>query len=179
MKKYRNIETSKYSLGFTAIETIATIFVFSIVVLVFGRAFVDSLNLQRRAYAIQQAEENISFVLEAMAKEIRVSQITDPAGDTSCPASPSNTLTMDHPVNGTISYTLMGNNVQRTVAGTDTIFNSAAVQFARLQFCITGIGSLDQKQPRVTVIAKVRSADPNQQVFMDVQTTISARYLSN
>ncbi|MDO8495189.1 MAG: hypothetical protein Q7S32_01515 [bacterium] len=171
----------KEAKGFTAVETIATVFVFSIVVVVFGDAFVHSLNLQRTAFSIQQVEENASFILEAMAKEIRVSQIS--GVDTNCPASPSSSLNMVHPVNGDITYTLVGNDVHRIVDSgggpTDTIFNSNTVQFTRLQFCILGTASADGEQPRVTILAGLRSTNSLQQATMELQTTVSGRSLND
>jgi type II secretory pathway pseudopilin PulG len=168
--------------GFTAVETLTTVFVFSIVAVVFGGAFVDALNIQRRAFNIQQVEENISFVLEAMAKEIRVSEI--PVASTSCPLTPGNSLTIIHPVNGTITYSLTNNVVHRLVdSGSggpiDTTISSGTVQFNRLQFCISGANFADQLQPRVTILAGVRSTNTIQQATMDMQTTISTRYLSD
>lgn len=171
----------KESAGFTAIELITSIFVFSIVGLVFGDTLAGALHLQRRAYSIQQVEENTNFVLEAMAKEVRVSQMV--GADTSCPASPVNSLTIIHPVNGTITYSLSGTDVQRRVnvgeTIIDTIFNTDTVQFTRLQFCIQGNNFLDQRQARVTVLVGVQSANAIQRATMDVQTTVSSRLLSN
>lgn len=142
-----------------------------------GGVFVSSLDLQRRAFNIQQAEENASFILESMAKEIRVGQITGP--DTVCPATPAATLSIVHPVNGNITYSLSGNAIHRNVNGTDSVMSSNTVQFTRLQFCISGTGVDDQKQPRVTIIASLRSAKTKQQATIDIQTTLSQRFLSN
>lgn len=180
MFKCLKVHRSKAA-GFTAVETIATIFVFSTVALVFGDALTGLLSLQRRAHSIQQVEENTGFVLGAMAKEVRVSQIID--ANTSCPASPASSLTMIHPVNGTITYSLVGTNVQRKVnlgeTITNTVFNTDTVQFTRLQFCIQGNNPLDQKQARVTVLLGVQSVNAIQSATMNVQTTLSPRLLDN
>ena len=162
---------------FTLIETLVVILLFSVIVVLMGGVFVSSLDLQRRALNIQQAEENVSFILELMAKEIRVSQITGP--DTSCPAAPAATLSVVHPVNGNITYSLSSNAVHRNVNGTDSIISSNTVQFTRLQFCISGTPIDNQQQPRVTIIGSVRSAKTKQQATIDFQTTLSQRFLSN
>lgn len=165
--------------GFTVAETLVTVFVFSTAVALFGGAFVYMINVQKRAYNVQQVEENISAIFESMAKEIRVSEMVLNS-DSSCPASPASTLTMAHPVNGTITYYLSGTSLHRAVQGVaDNVINSQTVEFTRLQFCITGTSYTDQKQPRVTLMASVRSKNTNQQAKMDIQTTVSQRFLSD
>lgn len=163
--------------GFTLIETLLVILLFSVIMILMGGVFVSSLDLQRRAFNIQQAEENAGFILESMAKEIRVSQIAGP--DTSCPTSPAATLSITHPVNGAITYSLSGNAVHRNANGADSIISSNTVQFTRLQFCISGTPIDNQQQPRVTIIGSVRSVKTKQQATIDFQTTLSQRFLSN
>lgn len=161
--------------GFTLAETLVTVLIFSIIVIIIGGTFASVLDTQRRAFNIQEIEENSNFLLEAMAKEIRVSTINSP--DSDCPVSPATVLDITHPVNGSIRYSLSGTAVQRTVNGAITTISSNLVEFTRLQFCISGTGATDQKQPRVTILAGIRSANTKQQATIDVQTTLSARLL--
>lgn len=169
MKKLR--ENQYLNFGFTLVETVVTIFIFSIIITVVLSAFVSALNLQRRAFNIQQVEENGNFILESMAKEIRVSTINT---SDACPAS---SLSVSHPINGTIVYSLSGTDLIRTVNGNQYIVNSNVVQFSRLQFCISGNANPDQRQPRVTLVASIRSTQTKQQATIDVQTTLSQRRL--
>jgi prepilin-type N-terminal cleavage/methylation domain-containing protein len=171
---FKEIKTEK---GFTLLETLVTLFVFSILMVIVGSVFVDSLNMQRKAFNYQQSQENANFVLESMAKEIRVSQISGP--DTACPGFPAAILNIVSPTNGNVTYQLIGNAIHRIVGGQDTIISSNTVQFTRLQFCVSGTAVGDSLQPRVTVITSVRSKSALQQATVDIQTTISQRYLSN
>ena len=163
--------------GFTLFETLVVIFVFALIMLLMGGVFAFSINVQRKATNLQQAEENAGFTLETMAKEIRVSQIVGP--DNNCPASPAATLTINHPINGNIVYSLSGNAIHRNVGGTDTIISSNTVQFTRLQFCVSGTTVDDRKQPRVTILASLKSVKANQQAAIDIQTTLSQRFLGD
>lgn len=163
--------------GFTLVETMVVSLLFSVIMVLMGGAFVSSLDIQRRAFNIQQAEENAGFVLESIAKEIRVSQIGGP--DTACPAAPATTLSLIHPVNGNITYTLSANAIHRNVNGVDTIISSNTVQFTRLQFCISGTPIDNRQQPRVTIMGSLRSTKTKQQATIDFQTTLSQRFLSN
>lgn len=177
----RNLNFKRYRLkdnfGFTLVETLIVIFIFSIIMILIGSIFTVSLNLQRRAFNVQQAEEGTGFILESMAKEIRVSRITN--SDTNCPATPTGTLNITHPTNGNISYFLSGTAIHRTVGGIDTVISSNTVEFTKLQFCILGTPVDDRRQPRVTVIGGVRSTKTKQQSIIDFQTTLSQRLLSN
>lgn len=168
----------KSNSGFTLIETTLVILLFSAIMVLMGSAFMGSLNLQRRAFNIQQAEENANFVLEAMAKEIRVSQISGP-DTTNCPSAPATILRITHPVNGSVTYSLSGGAIHRNVNGTDSVMSSNAVQFTNLMFCISGTPIDDRQQPRVTIVASIKSVKTGQQASIDIQTTVSQRFLSN
>lgn len=171
------LKNSASSAGFTLVEILTSVLIFSIIVTIFSAVFLSSSRLQKKAFNIQQAEENASYILESMAKEIRVGQIYGP--DTDCPSSPAGNLVIDHPVNGHIIYSLQGTSVQRTVNGTVTTISSNTVDFTRLQFCILGTATKDGKQPRVTILAGIKSKKTQQQASIDVQTTVSQRFLSD
>ncbi len=172
------MENNKKIAGFTLVELLTSITIFSLLMIIVSSVFVSILNAQRRAFNIQQIEENANFVLESMAKEIRVGQVGVVA-EPNCPGAPLMSLAFVHPVNGNIVYSLQGLDVHRSVNGTDTIISSNVVQFTRLQFCISGSVVGDNKQPRITILASVKSTNTLQQQSMDIQTTLSQRSLSN
>ncbi|HEY4506549.1 MAG TPA: type II secretion system protein [Candidatus Paceibacterota bacterium] len=163
--------------GFTLVETLLVIFVFSVIMVLMGGVFVSSLNLQRRAFNLQKTEDNAAFILESMAKEVRVSQIT--SGVTNCPSAPALSLSLNHPINGSITYSLSGNAIHRNAGGSDTIVSSNTVEFTNIKFCITGNAVNDDRQPRVIVFGSVRSSKTKQQAVINFQTTLSQRFLSD
>lgn len=165
--------------GFTLIEVLVSISLFAIIMVIVSALFVQSLDLQRRAFNIQQAEENASYILEAMIKEIRVAQMDPSVADNDCSGAPAASLTIIHPDHGVITFALSGTDVIRTVAGVSTTLNSNTVQFKSLGFCILGTASGDGKQPRITIITDVMSAKTRQQAEIRTQTTISLRAISN
>lgn len=164
--------------GATLVETLVAVFVFGIVVIIFGGSFAQALRVQRRAFNTQQIEDSASFILATMTKELRVSAIST-GSDTSCPSFPGNSLTITHPVNGTITYAVVNSAVHRTVGGVDTVISPDGVEFTLLQFCVSGSNLADQKQPRITIMARVRSKNVSEQASVDVQTTVSARQLTD
>ena len=167
----------KYQSGFTLVETIAAAVIFGFIVTVFASVFVDTSNLQKKAFNIQQTEENANIILESMAKEIRVGVVPE-SSNTSCPSAPSNILTFQHETNGAIQYylDLGSNSIARSVNGVANIINSNAVEFTRLQFCISGAELGDNLGPRITILATIRSKNTQQQSTIDIQTTLSQRF---
>ena len=167
--------------GFTIIELVIVI---SLAAGVFGVAsgvFVQAIKMQRRAFFIQRVQETLGFALESMAREIRVSTLT--TANTNCPASPSQTLSISHPLNGNINYFLSGTDLHRRLsgAGIDTILNSAGTKIDRLGFCVSGNTVGDQTQPRVTILLTISngSANPDNNISINIQTTVSQRLLSD
>lgn len=166
--------------GFTLVEMMVAIFIVSLIFLIVGSVFVSALNLQRRANNFQRVEEDATFVLESMAKEIRVSQIIPEIPDSACPANPETELNIVHPDHGPIRYVRLGNDVYRQVGGVGTVMNSAAnVRFTKLGFCVSGAKTGDGKQPRITIFATVESVKTQQQVTINTQITLSPRTLNN
>ena len=175
----------KKNAGFTLIEIIVVIALTSGVFAAAAGIFVQATKMQRRAFFIQKVQENVGFVLESMAKEIRVSSISTP--NTGCPGSPAQSLSIVHPVNGSIDYflfnTLFGAELHRRLpaSGIDTVLNSTDVQVTRLGFCISGNTVNDNTQPRVTILLTVTNGHPNpdHNITVDIQTTVSQRLLSD
>lgn len=165
--------------GFTLIELIVATFIFSILMMLAGGSIVSALNLQRQALNIKKVEENGKFILELMTRELRVANpINTP--DNTCSGSGVFVINFQHPVNGTIEYSLNGSQVQRRVNGVDTIISNPDIEVTRLIFCITGNTINDDKQPRVTIILGLKSGgSAAQAATIDLETTVSQRVLSD
>ena len=165
--------------GFTLVELIVAVFIFSVLVALAGGSFISALSLQRRALNIKKVEENGRFILELMAREIRVANPIA-TGDNSCPASGTSILAFTHPVNGAIEYSLSGNQVHRRVNGVDSIISSPDVEASRLIFCISGNTTGDDRQPRVSIILGLKTPGSAADVaFLDLETSVSQRVLSD
>lgn len=166
--------------GFTIIEIIVVLALSAGVFMVAAGIFVQALTMQRRAFFIQRVQENIGFALESIAKEIRVSTI--PTLFSNCPAFPAQVLNIVHPVNGSINFYFSNGNLHRHLlaTGVDTILNSRGTKVSG-GFCISGSGSDDNAQPRVTVLLTVSNgiSSSANNISIDIQTTVSQRLLSD
>lgn len=169
----------KPSKGFTLIEMLVAMTVFSILVILVGTVFVHMLNLQRKAVNIQQTEENATFVLESMIKELRVSVIAPEVTDSNCPTSIDTTLSITNQDGDAVRYYLEDGYVVRELNGIKYTISSNVVTFQYLGFCISGALTGDGKQSRITLLAKVKNTSSDQQSAFDIQVSISPRYLND
>lgn len=157
--------------GFTIVEVLIASFVFSIIAIGIGSIFIGILTNERRAFAAQKIEENEMFVLEMMARDIRVSKIEDQEN----PNCGLAVLTITHPVKGSIIYSRNAGIVQKTEGGTTVDISSSDVNFTRMKFCVRGSGTTDQKQTTVTIILSAQNRIGKEKLTFDVQTTVSSR----
>lgn len=161
--------------GFTLIEMLVTIFLFSMIATIGTSGFVRGLELFRRTGAAYRVQDNALYVLEIMTREIRYS-ILQGAADTDCTSTFISSLTINHPVNGTVTYTLANGVVRRTVGGKTAALSGSDVNFEKLFFCISGSAPADNRQVRVTILAQVRDvATGTQSQVFNIQTTVALR----
>ena len=155
---------------------LVTVFIVSILFTIAGGIFVQALDIQRRAFAIQDLEENGRFSLEVMAREIRFGEVQ--SADTNCPASPTTILSITHPINGNVEYSLQSGRIHRIVEGEDTVITASDVEVTSLSFCIDGVTEGDFKQPRVTISLALKAGEIDPQT-LELQTTITQRLLND
>lgn len=163
--------------GFTLVEALTATFVFSLIVLGVSGVFVQILGNERQAFAAQKLQENGLYTLELMSREIRVSQVIDsdqsPVGDS--PNCTLTSLTIRHPVNGTVTYSLNSGTLERTVGGVTTDLSSSDVTFSRLNFCLLGSGTADKMTARVGIIATLQNKTGKTILTFNLQTTVTSR----
>lgn len=173
--KTLNFKLSKNQGGFSIIEAITSIFVFSIVALIVSGLLVQAMNVERRAFSVQAIQENVLAVLELMAKEIRVSTISDQ--NNNCTTDPPlNVLNMIHPIEGAVTYRLTGGVVERITGGITHVLSSDDVIFNSLSFCISGSTTpSDNKSARVTVLLSVSNKKGREILTTNIHTTVTSR----
>ncbi len=160
--------------GVTLIEVLVSLLVFSIIATIASGVFSQGMRLQARSAGAQRIQENATFVLDTIAKEVEYSTLVG-ATDTDCQSTFTSTLTVNHPVNGTVTYSLAGGTVYRTVGGETAAMSGSDVSFDRFSFCIMGSG-LDDQQARVAIIARVRDVNGGADgLTFDVQTMVALR----
>lgn len=176
--------------GFSLIEVMTTVMLFSIIMMAVGSIFVQVMKSQRRGFVGQLVQENVTFALETMAREIRVSKLcsditcaTEGSSSYDCSTGFSSDLYISHPVNGPIHYTVDGMRLVRVSAteSSSTYLTSSEVAFTRFNFCVVGGGAADDEQARVAILMRAESVPTTaaNKFSVDVQTTVTLRDLSS
>lgn len=150
--------------GFTFIETIVAVAIFSLVVVMVVGIFISIIQAQRKGLASQKVQENARYVLEMMAREIRMSEINTAAGLQNSLDITAHKATGDEAILYSLSnYQIMRNGQPIT---------SDQVKINYLGFYVT-----KNLQPRVTINLQViaQGGKPSEQAQMNLQTTIVSR----
>ncbi len=170
--------------GFSLVELLVAATIFTFVVMGVSSLFAQALDLQRRATGLQKIQENALYVMESIAREVRVSSITSLNTNCNPPDAGTRTMTIKHPVNGDVTYTFGTATgvgaISRSANGEpDQVITSSDVDFKSFAFCVSGVG-VDGKQSRVTIPMTIQavSARASGRVTTSLQTTIVSRDLS-
>lgn len=148
--------------GFTLIELIVSLALFSMVMVVAAGAYLLMINLNRQTQALSFGINDLSFALETMARSIRVGTTytcgTARSG-TNCTVRAGNDKFQFKDQNGvTMAYQLIGTSIyQIGPSSSVSLTDSAIVPVSSLSFYVTGVqanNSNDYLQPYVTIVAK-------------------------
>ena len=165
--------------GFSLIELLVAATIFSFVVVGVSGLFAQALDLQRRAVGLQKIEENSQYVIESIAREVRVSRVT--SGDTDCssPGPGSAELTIEHPVNGVVTYSYDRSSGVGAILRNGQPITTSDVDFKSFAFCVSGSGP-DNQQTRVTIPMTVEATSGRaaERVSISLQTTIASHDLT-
>lgn len=166
MKNYTNEN------GFTVVEVLVTSLIFSIIAMSISAIFIQIINLERRAFAVQKIQDNALLVLEELSRDMRVSRISD-QDSPNCTAT---SITLSHPTKGTIIYQAIGGIVQRSINGASYVdVSSSNVNFTRMNFCILGSLINDNQSPRVSIVSSVQNRTGIEVLQINLQTTTTSR----
>ena len=160
--------------GFTLMELLVAMAVFSSMIVAIGGIFTSVVGSQRKNIYNQEILDNARFVLENIGRAIRQSTITTPNGT-------SATLTITHPVKNVLTYELAGGSIteKSSLDSAPVALTSNKVAVDSLIFVVAGNSMSDGLQPRVTIAMTIRSEDQRAELStsINLQTTVSPRKL--
>jgi prepilin-type N-terminal cleavage/methylation domain-containing protein len=171
--------------GFTLIEVLVAIALFSITVSIAMGGLAVALRSQRQVAALISANNNVSLVLEQIARELRTGYyICRPSVSNPNPC-PAGEIDFTNAKSELVIYRLNNGVIERAVRNASGIYNfspitgsNVAIQY--LNFTLFGNLAGDGWPPRVTVSVGVSAKGigvPND--VTNLQTTISARALDS
>jgi Tfp pilus assembly protein PilW len=150
-------------------ELIVSLALFSIVLIVVLGLFSMGITAQRKVLALQGVQENARFILEFMAKEIRMGTVS---------AYDSSRLIIVRPDGENVTYAFAENDIIRASNTSNGPINSENT-IVTGGFYVYGVGAADGLQPKVTISLSVRGSGTKieEQARIDLQTTLSQRIL--
>ncbi len=161
--------------GFTLVELIVAIGIFSTIVAIAAGGFVRALRTQRQTVGLLSANSNASLVIEQMAREIRTGYDFCVNGQICLGASE---LSFRNAAGESITYRLGNEAVERGVGNVFAPLTASNVSIRYLNFVISGNQPNDGVPPRITVVLGVSSRELGVAgTVINMQTTVSARVL--
>ncbi len=182
--------------GFTLIEMLVNIFIFSLILTVSLGSILVVLDSNRKAQSIKTAVDNLNFAMETMSRDLRFGMKYSCEGVTDCPlGGDSVTAQSNRDVDGdndvdmfdTITYDLIANpqdsnvyQIVRSLAGGPNIAMTAPeLKIEHLEFYVTGAPSLlegNTEQPKILITIKgYAETGRNVRTDFNLQTTVSQR----
>ncbi len=185
--------SKKSNSGFTLIEVLVSMSIFSIVMLVATGAVFSVIEANRKSHSLKSVMTNLNFALESMMRDIRVGTRYACDGSGDCPISPGARFLykanrdvdgdsfydpLDN--NDQIEYALSGGRIEKRIYGTSPStypITAEEITITDLKFYVIGTGNSDGKQPKVVFTISGYSGAGNSKSDFNIQTTVSQRAL--
>lgn len=165
--------------GFTLVELLVAVAVFSVAVSTAAGGFINALKTQHQTTALVSANSNVSLVIEQMAREIRTGSDFCVNGQ-NCSLD---SLSFKNARGEIVTYCLFDSSIFRGTGGAvcgggnfqkitaDNVF------VRHLNFYLIGENPGDGLQPRTTISVGVSSKEVGiSESVINLQTTISPRF---
>jgi prepilin-type N-terminal cleavage/methylation domain-containing protein len=164
--------------GYTLIEILVAIFIFSILALALVESFVSASRAQRKALAETQVINSTSYVLEYMSRALRMAK----RGDGSCVptdrnyATDTNSITFRNYNDKCQTFFLENGMLKEKIDTNDSILLTPGdLEILNIKFDVFGdeIG----KQPLVKISFQIQKRD-QPETKIEIQTAVSQRNLN-
>lgn len=182
MTYYREDRARQSTGGYTLLEMIVSVGIFSVVMLIAAGAYLALLGLDRQARATSSLMTNLSFAIDSMERTIRTGSEYKCNNSSSTPncTSPGGSFGFRDSDGRTIVYALSGGSITQSINGaaavalTDPTINIPA---SGLRFYVRGVGN-DDVQPQVIFTLRGSVTDPTGKITeFAVQSAATQRLL--
>lgn len=148
--------------GYTLLEMIVAVGVFSVIMLAATGAYLTLINLDRQARATTDVVTNLSFAVDSMARSIRTGtdyECNNVPEQNCTGAQYGTSLGFTDSDGRDVVYSLSGEQLQVTIdpgAGgpVTTPLTDPRVAVSTLRFYVRGVGLGDGIQPQVTIVLR-------------------------
>ena len=164
--------------GFTLVEVLVTVLIFTVVILIAAGIFASAIRAQRYNLAYQELLDQTSYVMEYMSRQIRMAK---KATDNSCIPQDTNYHTIsedikfiDQDEKCTEFLIDSGQLTERKEGTTELPITSPYLTVDDFDVTIDGDAAGDNEQPCVEISLKINGKEDTS---IKIQTTISQRDL--
>lgn len=180
------MSTSRTQRGYTLLELIVSLGIFSMVMLVVTGAYLTLISLDRQARANNQLAASLSFAVESMARSMRTGTGYACNANGSAPncASGGSSISFKDSQNQTVTYRLKSDgSIGQCTGGLCTDATAVAltdphIDIESLRFYVRGVGTGDNTQPNVTfVISGTMTTSEGETSSFSLQTGATQRLI--
>lgn len=185
---------AKYGAGFTLIEIMVSISIFTIAVLIAVGALVSINEANQKIQSMRALMDNLNFALENISRTLRTGSayhcgsagsITSPQD---CPVTGADYIVLEGSggsgasSNDQIVFRLSNGQIQKSIdsGGTFLGMTSPDITITTLKFYVSGATALDAKQPKILLlVGGTAQAGKGLVSEFHLQTTISQRLVDS
>lgn len=171
------MNTSFKKHGFTLIEMMVSVAIFTVIMTVTAATYLNISDVQRKANAIRAINDNVNFAMEVMTREISQGKDFNLANPGCSYAVPCGYFDFRDKDDNQVTYSLQSNSIKRTSPGDpDLYLTSSDVVVNGIKFMVMGQESGDGLQPMVTIIINAEAGEKLKiKTSFNLQTTITQR----
>ena len=174
--------------GYTLLELIVSVALFTIVVTIAISTYLQMISLNRKARATNDLVSNLSYTLESIGRTIRTGKEYDcggGGGSLNCWPGGSSQFSFTDENGRDVTYILKSGGVVGMCIDSACTDSSASpltdsrISIESLQFFVQGVGTGDSTQPRVIIaVAGEIVPDPDEApVSFSIQTSATQRLI--
>lgn len=169
--------------GFTLVEMMITLLIFSVIIGVVIGLFVSAIKVQRYNLTYQQLLDQTSYALEYMSRAIRMARKSDGACSGMSPAAnyewTANSIRFETYHSPSQCWEFYSENEQLKVNRDGIVYELTSDDFEVnfLRFSVSGWLDSDDFQPQVTIFTEIQGGGSPPQPKINIQTTVSQRNL--
>lgn len=184
MKDYKNtIKNSQKILGFTLIEIMVAVSIFSMVMLVAIGAVLSVVSANKKSQALNSVLGSLNFALEGMMRDLRTGYDYDcgATGSVSdCPTASSDSIGfISEQTNSSVEYGLHSSGasgrIYKQVNGLSLDITPPEINISKLDFYVVGTDHTDDIQPRIVIIIRGVYNGFGSLTDFNLQTMVSQR----
>lgn len=177
--------------GFTLVELIVSIGVFTIVMFISLGSVLSVMDANRKAQALRSVMDNLNYSLESMTRTIMFGRNYHcdinvlPINSVNDCSSGANSLAITNYSGLQVVYKLVNGRIIRSIGGgTDYYLTGADVVIDNLSFRVFGSGQYsdgaDMLQPQIIIVIKGHAGTKvGLQSYFTIETTVSQRFFDS